>query len=93
MAAQLDRFRKHRQNLADEGRLRQLREPSAGSTIWPVDMKKPNVRGPSPARKAHLVLREKLNRKSKPVPAWPIRSCVEKPRLRASPRRSVYGKD
>ncbi|HXP35473.1 MAG TPA: hypothetical protein VN827_08000 [Chthoniobacterales bacterium] len=24
------------------------------------DMKKPNVRGPSPARKAHLALREKI---------------------------------
>jgi len=37
-----------------------------------LNMKKPNVRGPSPARKAHLVLRGKLNRKSKPVPALPF---------------------
>jgi len=32
-------------------------------------MKKPNVRGPSPSRKAHLALRENLNRKSKPPPS------------------------
>src|SRR5712692_5471439 len=31
-------------------------------------MKKPNVRGPSPIRKTHLALRDKLNRKSKPPP-------------------------
>jgi len=37
-------------------------------------MKKPNVRGPSPSRKAHLALREKLNRKSKPPPALPAKS-------------------
>jgi hypothetical protein len=33
-------------------------------------MEKPNARGPSPSRKAHIALRERLNRKSKlpPVP-------------------------
>jgi hypothetical protein len=36
-------------------------------------MKKPTVRGPSPSRKAHLVLRNKLNRKSKPAPPLPGR--------------------
>jgi hypothetical protein len=43
-------------------------------------MKKPNVRGPSPSRKAHLVLREKLNRKFKPAPPLPAKS-LEKARL------------
>jgi hypothetical protein len=33
-----------------------------------ADMEKPNVRGPSPSRKAHLALREKLNRPDKPPP-------------------------
>jgi len=31
-------------------------------------MEKSNVRGPSPSRKAHLALRQKLNRKAKPPP-------------------------
>jgi hypothetical protein len=31
-------------------------------------MKKPNARGPSPARKAQVALGEKLNRKPKPPP-------------------------
>jgi hypothetical protein len=52
-------------------------------------MKKPNVRGPFPARKAQLALREKLDRKSKPVPAWPLGD-----RARKSLRRpKVYGED
>jgi hypothetical protein len=34
-------------------------------------MEKPNARGPSPSRKAHLALRAKLNRKSKPPPPLP----------------------
>jgi hypothetical protein len=34
-------------------------------------MKKPNAHGPSPSRKAHLALREKLNRKFKPAPPLP----------------------
>jgi hypothetical protein len=40
----------------------------------PDQMKKPNVRGPSPSRKAHLALREKLNRKFKPAPRLPSKS-------------------
>jgi hypothetical protein len=63
------------------------------TTINKIDMKKPNVRGPSPARKAHLALGEKLNRKSKPVPAWPVpRRAMKTPR-RTSSRTPVYGKD
>jgi hypothetical protein len=31
-------------------------------------MEKPNVRGPSPSRKAHLALQQKLNRPKKPPP-------------------------
>jgi len=58
-----------------------------------VDMKKPNVHGPSPARKAHLALREKINRKSKPAPAWPIPGRVRKSSRRTNPGASVYGKD
>jgi hypothetical protein len=35
-----------------------------------ISMEKPNARGPSPSRKAHFALRERLNRKPKlpPVP-------------------------
>jgi hypothetical protein len=55
-------------------------------------MKKPNVRGPSPARKAHLALREKLNRKSKPAPAWPLPARIKKS-LRRESSRMLYGKD
>jgi hypothetical protein len=50
----------NRANCANAGLDRQLTK---------IDMKKPNVHGPSPGRKAHLALREKLNRKSKPAPA------------------------
>jgi hypothetical protein len=57
-----------------------------------VDMKKPNVRGPSPARKAHLALRDKLNRKSKPAPAWPNRGESGKKPKGLSLSKSVYGK-
>jgi hypothetical protein len=35
-------------------------------------MNKPKVRGPSSGRKAHLALRDKLNRKSKPPPPLPL---------------------
>jgi hypothetical protein len=55
-------------------------------------MKKPNVRGPSPARKAHLALLEKLNRKSKPAPAWPDRGESGKKPKGPGPSKSVYGK-
>jgi hypothetical protein len=34
-------------------------------------MEKPNARGPTPSRKAHLALGEKLNRKGKPPPRLP----------------------
>jgi hypothetical protein len=55
-------------------RTRQLHEPVARSTIAKIEMKKPNVRGPSPSRKAHLALRNKLNRKSKTPPLLPAKS-------------------
>jgi hypothetical protein len=73
-----------RANCANAGLDRQLTE---------IDMKEPNVRAPSPERKAHLALREKLNRKSKPAPAWPLHARVGKRSWRISPRTSVYGKD
>jgi hypothetical protein len=73
-----------RANCANAGLDRQLTR---------IDMKKPNVRGPSPARKAHLALREKLNRKSKPAPAWPVRDRIRKSSGRSNSRRPVYGKD
>jgi len=73
-----------RANCANAGLDRQLTE---------IDMKKPNVRGPSPGRKAHLALWEKLNRKSKPAPAWPLPARVAKTSSRISPGTSVYGKD
>jgi hypothetical protein len=38
-----------------------------------ISVEKPNVRGASPSRKAYLVLRDKLNRKSKPPPPLPPR--------------------
>ena len=34
-------------------------------------MEKPNARGPTPSRKAHVALGEKLNRKEKPPPQMP----------------------
>jgi hypothetical protein len=54
-------------------------------------MEKPNVRGPSPSRKAHLVLREKLNRREKPPPALlePMREPAR--RLRQSSRKKSVG--
>jgi len=73
-----------RANCANAGLDRQLTK---------TDMNKPNVRGPSPGRKAHLALREKLNRKSKLAPAWPLPVRVGKTSRRISPRTSVYGKD
>ena len=36
-----------------------------------VAMEKPNVRGPSPSRKAHLALGPQLNRKAKRPPPLP----------------------
>jgi hypothetical protein len=40
-------------------------------------MEKPNVRGPSPSRKAHLALRQKLNRKAKSPP--PLLEPMQEP--------------
>jgi hypothetical protein len=37
-----------------------------------IAMEKPNARGPSPSRKAHLALRERLNRKPK-LPPMPVK--------------------
>jgi hypothetical protein len=73
VAAQLDRFREHPLNLADEICARQLREFLHRSTIAKIDMEKPTAQGPTPARKAHIALGEKLNRKSKPPPPLPVR--------------------
>jgi hypothetical protein len=36
-------------------------------------MEKPNARGPSPSRKAHLALKERLNRKPKRPPRVPTK--------------------
>ncbi|HST30114.1 MAG TPA: hypothetical protein VLK27_04685 [Chthoniobacterales bacterium] len=46
-------------------------------------MKKPSGRGPSPSRKAQLVLRDKLNRKPKPVPPFPTLEQTEARQLLA----------
>jgi hypothetical protein len=48
-------------------------------------MKKPNVRGPSPSRKAHLALRDKLNRKFKPAPRLPAKSLDKARPFRRNP--------
>jgi hypothetical protein len=40
-------------------------------------MEKPNVRGPSPSRNAHLELRQKLNRKAKSPP--PLLEPMQEP--------------
>jgi hypothetical protein len=69
-----------------------LRQCDGGPTLWKIDMKKPNVRGPSPTRKAHLALREKLNRKSKPAPAWPLPDRIKKS-FRHRNFRRLYGKN
>jgi hypothetical protein len=45
-------------------------------------MEKPNVRGPDPSRKAHLALREKLNRKEKTPPQMPARARKNRPPAR-----------
>jgi len=41
-------------------------------------MEKPIARGPTAGRKAHLALREKLNRKSKPPPPLPATKSSRK---------------
>jgi hypothetical protein len=74
MAAQFDRFRKHPRNLTEwclyASALQKLWRAlaSAGAGAYDESMEKPNVRGPSPSRKAHIALREKLNRPDKPPP-------------------------
>jgi len=47
-------------------------------------MEKPNARGPTPSRKAHVALGEKLNRKEKP-PQMPAPARKN----RASARREI----
>jgi hypothetical protein len=44
-----------------------------------IAMEKPNARGPSPSRKAHLALTERLNRKQKP-PTMPVKKNLSTPR-------------
>jgi hypothetical protein len=46
-------------------------------------MEKPNVRGPSPSRKAHLTLRQQLNRKDKPPP--PLLEPTQEPARKTRP--------
>jgi hypothetical protein len=48
-------------------------------------MEKPNARGPTPSRKAHLALGEKLNRKGKPPP----RLSAAARKSRAAARREI----
>jgi hypothetical protein len=45
-------------------------------------MEKPNARGPTPSRKAHLALGEKLSRKEKPRPQMPVRTRKNRPAAR-----------
>jgi len=45
-------------------------------------MEKPNARGPTPSRQAHLALGEKLNRKEKPPPQMPVRARKNRPHAR-----------
>jgi hypothetical protein len=44
-------------------------------------MERPNARGPSPARKAHLALKESLNRKPKRPPRLPSNKNSSSARL------------
>ncbi|PYL19179.1 MAG: hypothetical protein DMF41_10390 [Verrucomicrobia bacterium] len=46
-------------------------------------MEKPNARGPSPSRKAHLALQERLNRKPKRPPRLPIKKNFSSARRRS----------
>jgi hypothetical protein len=50
-------------------------------------MEKPNARGPTPSRKAHLALGEKLNRKVKPPPRLP--AFANQPSHKATARREA----
>jgi hypothetical protein len=49
------------------GQAPKLIRPAFGINAYNT-MEKPNARGPSPSRKAHLALRERLNRKQKRPP-------------------------
>jgi hypothetical protein len=49
-----------------------------------INMEKPNARGPSPSRKAHLALKERLNRKPK-LPPMPVKKNLSSAR-RTTPR-------
>ncbi len=42
-------------------------------------MEKPTARGPTPGRKAHLALGQKLNRKEKPPPRMPAQPMRKNP--------------
>ena len=42
-------------------------------------MEKPTARGPTPGRKAHLALGQKLNRKEKPPPRMPAQPIRKNP--------------
>jgi hypothetical protein len=57
-----------------------------------TNMKKSNVRGPSPSRKARLALGEGLNFKSKPVPLLPIPERVVVSARRRNACKSGYEK-
>jgi hypothetical protein len=54
-------------------------------------MQKPTARGPTPSRKAHLALREKLNRKSKPAPPLPTNKNSTANLRSATGNKSAYG--
>ena len=71
---------------------RQLRDFAMQRDWQQKIMQKPNVRGPSPSRKAQLVLRGKLNLKSKPRPTPPGASNVMDKTRRGGAHKSAYGK-
>jgi|GEM_PF-1799759 len=71
--------------------MRQLRKSFRTSTCSKIDMQKPTARGPTPSRKAHLALREKLNRKSKPAPPLPTNKNSTANLRSATGNKSAYG--
>jgi hypothetical protein len=71
--------------------VRQLRNAFPASTYSKIDMQKPTARGPTPSRKAHLILREKLNRKSKLPPPLPTVKNPAANLRSATGNRSAYG--
>jgi hypothetical protein len=54
-----------------------------------IGIEKPSARGPSPSRKAHLALKERLNRKLKPPPL-PV--FANQPSHKATPDREATPK-